>query len=321
MEQKFISWLEDRIVQLRCEQNRWENVLLGVGDDGAVLGPVPRPVFDGTTATHVLVADTIVDQVHFDLKTHDLHSIGHKAIAVNLSDIAAMGAQAESALVSLVLPRSMCFDHATQLFDGIAKTAQKYKVAIVGGDTCTHDGALVVSVTVTGRFDPEFKRPRGWRNNGCRAGDLIVVTGPLGGSILGSHLDFEPRLELANWIQQKVAINAATDISDSLLIDLSHLINKSGAGAVLDLERVPVTAAAKELSKSSGLQPVDHALQDGEDFELLISMTAESLQELRQDPVLKSHLFVIGEVVSEHVGEIVDSNSGDTIRIRGYEHS
>lgn len=320
MEQKFICWLEDRIAQLKCEQNRWENVLLGVGDDGAVIGPVSRPLFDGSVGTHVLVTDAIVDQVHFDSKVHDLQSIGHKAIAVNLSDIAAMGAEAEAALVSLVLPRSMSFEQATDLFDGIAKTAQRYKVAIVGGDTCTHDGALVVSVTVTGRFDPEFKRPRGWRMNGCRAGDLLVVTGPLGGSILGSHLEFEPRLELARRIQQKVAINAATDISDSLLIDLSHLLTKSCTGAVVDLERIPVSGFAKELSKSSGLQPVDHALQDGEDFELLLSMSADSLEELRKDSAIVPHLFVIGEVVSEQVGQIMNSKTGEAIEPCGYEH-
>lgn len=313
MEQKFIYWLENRIAELECEQNRWQNVLLGVGDDGAVLSESP--------GKQVLVADAIVDQVHFDASVHDLRLVGHKAIAVNLSDIAAMGAQAESALVSLVLPVNMSFEQATRLFDGIAETAHRFGVAIVGGDTCMHDGPLVVNVSVTGRIDPDSKRQSGWRMNGCCPGDMLVVTGALGGSILGKHLEFEPRLELARCIQMKVAINAATDISDSLLIDLSHLINKSGVGAVLDLDNVPITAAASELGRSSGMKAVDHALQDGEDFELLLSMSAEAFRLLREDSAIAAQLFVVGEIVSKHVGEITDLKKGETIEPKGYEHN
>jgi len=311
MEQKFIRWLEENFADVACAGGTG-NVLLGIGDDGAVLAE--------SEGRRVLVADAIVDQVHCDSSVHDLKRIGHKALAVNLSDIAAMGAVAESALVSLVIPRSFTFEQTTELFTGIATTAKKHGVIIVGGDTCTHEGPLMISITCTGRVAPKSKVPNGWRMDGAKPNDLLVVTGGLGGSILGNHLDFEPRLDLARSIQQQVLVNAVTDISDSLLIDLAHMMRKSGVGAMLDTEAIPVTASANELAKKSGRSPVEHAMQDGEDFELLLSLPNESFELLRNDPGIGHSLFVIGGVVAEHPGKIIDLNTDKPIEPAGYEH-
>jgi len=312
MEHELIQWLRQHVLQTPCAQNEFKNVLLGIGDDGSVIS--------GSQANQVQVADAIVDQVHFDLNRHELKRVGHKAIAVNLSDIAAMGAIAESALITLVLPRCMSLADAKELFEGIAATAKKYRVAIVGGDTVRHDGPLMVSVAATGRIDPKSNSPTGWRMDNARDGDVLVVSGPLGGSISGRHLSFEPRLELAKAIQSRISIHAATDISDSLSIDLGQLIRSSGVGAILDIEKVPVSAAAIEISKSSGKTPLEHALTDGEDFELLLSMSPTAYEGLLSDASFDFELFPVGQVTGNHPGEIVDAKSGDTVPQSGYEH-
>jgi len=286
MEQKFISWLEQHLSETSTNQSESPNVILGVGDDGAILDSSPQ--------LRVLVADSIVDKVHFDLDQHDLASIGHKALAVNLSDIAAMGAVAEAAVVSLTLPRSLTLEDAKRLFSGIAKTAKKFNVAVVGGDTSRHDGALMVSISVTGLLDSAFQCPLGWRMDNAQPGDLLVVTGPLGGSIAGKHLEFEPTLNIAKAIQMKAKVNAATDISDSLSIDLSHVLRKSNVGAELEFGSVPISDAARELSETSGKSPLEHALYDGEDFELLLSIDPAEFKVLESDPDFEFALYQIG---------------------------
>ncbi len=312
MEQEFIRWLQQHVLETPCAQNDLQSVMLGIGDDGAILG--------GSQSHRVQVTDAIVDRVHFDLREHELSAIGHKALAINLSDIAAMGAIAESALVTLVLPRDMLFPQAQELFKGIAKTAKQYGVAIVGGDTVRHDGPLMISVSATGRIEPNSKSPEGWRLDGARDGDVLVVTGPLGGSIAGRHLSFEPRLELAKAIQDRVRIHSATDISDSLSIDLGHLIGKSGVGAELECDRIPLCDDAIERSKHSGMTALAHALSDGEDFELLFSMSLADLDALHGDPSFEFDFFQIGNVTKDHVGMIIDSKTGEFIEQSGYEH-
>ena len=311
MEQKFISWLEKQLSN-ESKSSMTSNVILGIGDDGAILG--------NHSTLRVIVADAIVDKVHFHAQEHDLGSIGHKALAVNLSDIAAMGAIPEAAIVTLALPRQMTFGEAQRLFSGLANTAKRYGVAVVGGDTTRHDGPLMLSVTVTGYLQPHFYSREGWRMDGAKVGDLLFTTGPLGGSIAGKHLVFDPRLQFAKAVQERVVVNAATDISDSLAIDLSHLLRKCGLGAVLDLDRIPVSEAAQELSKESEKTALEHALYDGEDFELLLSMNPSQAELLRSDADFKFELYEIGSITSEHPGEILASESKEVVEVRGYEH-
>jgi thiamine-monophosphate kinase len=308
MEQKFISWLEEHLPN----PPKTANVILGIGDDGAILR--------SRSCHQVVVADAVVDKVHFDLGQHDLALIGRKALAVNLSDIAAMGAIADNAIVSLVLPNSMTFEEAKKLFLGISDLAHKFGVAIVGGDTSRHRGPLMVSIAATGYLNPECKRPEGWRMDGAQVGDLLFTTGPLGGSIVGKHLDFEPRLKLAKSIQERVVVNAATDISDSLAIDLAHVLKKSNIGAVLELDKLPVSDAAQTLAASSDQTAVEHALYDGEDFELLLSMEPAQAEALLSDDDFEYELFEIGSITAAHSGKIVGSETQEVIKVRGYEH-
>ena len=307
MEQQFIKWLEAN----RVITSPHQSVLLGVGDDGAILR--------GDRSNQVMVADAIVQDVHFVLGEHSLANIGRKAMSVNLSDIAAMGAVAESALVSLVLPRNLSLSDVQDLFSGIASRAEQFEVAIVGGDTTRHEGPLMISVSMSGRIPTDSQCPAGWRMDGAKQNDLLLVTGELGGSILGRHLLFQPRLDVAAAIQQRVPVNAATDISDSLTVDLAHVLRKSGVAAVLDCDQIPISDAAKQLSAKSGKSPLHHALYDGEDFELLLSIAAADHDALLADPSFELPLTVIGKV-SGTDGKIIDGETGKAIAVQGYEH-
>jgi len=206
--------MEQEIIRLFTAYQKTDardEVDLGIGDDGAILKANSRDT--------VWVTDTIVENVHFDLASCNLQQVGRKAMAVNLSDIAAMGASPVAALVTLVLPKSMNLDSIDQLAAGICSMSELYDVVIVGGDTNRHDGPLMVGVAISGSVDTG----KAWRLDGAQKGDAILVTGKLGGSILGRHLDFLPRVELAQHIASNFIVHAATDISDSLAVDLGHL--------------------------------------------------------------------------------------------------
>lgn len=309
MEQKLISWLEETFSGSVGSNQR---VILGIGDDGAILR--------GGDAHQVHVADAIVENVHFDLSKHALKDVGCKAISVNLSDIAAMGAVAESVLVNLVLPRRFELNDAKELLNGLAEVADHYNVAILGGDTTRHEGPLIISVSATGRIPKHFACPEGWRMDGAQVGDLIVITGSLGGSIKGHHLTFEPRLDVARSIQERVSVNAATDISDSLSLDLSHVLRKSKAAGMLECDLIPISEAAKSLAAATGLPALQHALNDGEDFELLLSISKQNYEKLVADVSFTHPLSVIGSIVGGESGQIYDADSGEKIDAVGYEH-
>ena len=208
-----------------------------------------------------------MDGVHFRIDEVSGERIGRKLINVNLSDLAAMAAEPVAVLLSLCLPRSAPQQLAADIYEGVCQGAEQFNVAIAGGDTNCWDGPLVIGLTAVGRTVDGIT----WLRSGAQPNDAIIVTGPLGGSILGKHLDFTPRIELARSIRDKISIHAAMDISDGLSTDLLRMCDASHCGAVLDLDQVPVTEQAIELSRASGKTPTEHALGDGEDFELLLS--------------------------------------------------
>ncbi len=281
MEQSFLAWLRGRL-------RDFPQVAVGIGDDAAVLD-IP--------AGHQLIAttDTIVDGVDFLADQHPLAHVGYKALAVNLSDIAAMGAQATSALVTLSLPSRDATQTAAALYEGILECAKQFQVAIAGGDLSVYNGPLSISVTMHGIVP----RGRAWLRSGAREGDLVVLTGPVGGSLLGRHLKPMPRLDLPVLFQQAgIEVHAAIDISDGLSLDLDRLCASSGVGAELDLSKVPVHPDAQSRAEREQLQSaLQHALGDGEDFELILAMTPDDLQKVaRLYPQLKLHC--IGSFVS-----------------------
>ena len=263
MEQTFVAWAKMRA-------RRLPQVKLGIGDDAAILA--------GSGEDWVVTTDTLMDGVHFKSTEVSGERIGRKLISVNLSDLAAMAAEPIAVFLTLCLPRSASQQMAADIYEGVCEVAERYQVALAGGDTNCWDGPLVVSMTAIGKTIGGLA----WTRSGALPGDAVVVTGPLGGSILGKHLDFEPRIELARVIRNQIPIHAAMDISDGLSTDLLRMCDASHCGAVLDLAEIPVSEQAIQLARSSGKTPVEHALGDGEDFELLLSVAESDLHKLTE---------------------------------------
>ena len=311
MEADFIAWLRSRLPAPPPP-----SLVVGPGDDAAVFDTSSMPGMVATT-------DMLMDGVDFRLNEADPRRIGRKALAVNLSDLAAMGAEPMAALVSLSLPRSGGFALARELYEGLLPLAEEFGASIAGGDTNAWDGPLVISVTALGRTTARGPLLR----SGAKPGDAVVVTGELGGSILGKHFDFAPRVREAIALAARYKIHAAMDISDGLLLDLSRLCAESGCGAEIDLDTVPIAAAANQLAElrrydGSGL---DHALGDGEDFELLLALTTEdSIAAQRDQPLLADYgvrLTPIGRFIAEPgLWEIDAAGMRRKLEPRGYQH-
>jgi len=244
-------------------------VLVGIGDDLAVVRYGQALV--GITA------DMLLDGVHFDTARHDPALIGRKALACSLSDCAAMGCEPVAATVSLALPETFSLDGVQRLYEGLAGLADEFGCRLVGGDTTSWPGQLAIDVAMLA----EPMSPRGpIRRSEARATDALFVSGPLGGSILGKHLTFTPRLALARQLANRPELHAMMDLSDGLSMDLHRMCAASGCDAELDaaLLESAISAEARGLAAAHAVdggaaEPAarDHALHDGEDFELLIA--------------------------------------------------
>lgn len=305
MESEFIAHLRKRLPGHPC-------LRLGPGDDAAILNLAGR-------SDCVVTVDMLTDGVDFRLGQADPRRIGRKSLAVNLSDLAAMAAMPIAALVALAIPRSADALLPVELFEGLIDLAESYDVAIAGGDTNTWDGPLAISVTAIGQVGPSGPLLR----SGAKPGHRIFVTGALGGSILGHHFDFEPRVREALWLKERYPIEAGIDISDGLTRDLARLAQESGCGALVELDRVPISAAARELSGSSGADStaLDHALSDGEDFELILAVPPEAAAKLEGMQVLSARLTSIGQFVAEPgLWAVGQGGERRPLEPRGFEH-
>ncbi|MGA2031501.1 MAG: thiamine-phosphate kinase [Thermoguttaceae bacterium] len=283
MESQFIDWLRKRLPPHPL-------LRLGIGDDAAILSTAGAEQC-------VLTVDLLSDHVDFELAEVDPRRVGRKALAANLSDLAAMASRPWAGVIALCLPRVGGLNLAVQLYEGLLPLAEKYQVAIAGGDTNSWDGPLVISITLLGHVTPRGPL----RRDGARPGDRILVTGTLGGSILGRQFDFEPRVHEALLLNDRYMLHAGIDISDGLAVDLAHVAEASGCGAVLRTDAVPVSDAACQLAQKlgDGSTPLDHALSDGEDFELLLAVPPEDARRMLAEQPLPVPLSCIGEFVSE----------------------
>jgi len=312
MEHEFHQWIKQQFnppAPTSCNGP----VILGPGDDGAVLGcDQDRSI--------VIATDTIAQGTHFDLEVHSLESVGRKALAVNLSDIAAMGSNPEFAVLNFMLPSNFGLVEAKAIFRGASQLAEQFGVAIVGGDSNRWDGKLVVGATVLGS---RATSETGWSIAGAKPGHAILVTGEFGGSITGRHMTFEPRVDLANHLASNYQIAGATDASDSLSLDLNAMLlaSSSPLGANLDLDAIPIASAVQEPDPSKRL---NHALTDGEDFELILSVSAE-----QADLILADQWILQNSVTLTRIGTFTDQHNqiraivdGETITIspKGYVH-
>lgn len=301
----------DLIARFRCRTAMTDRVALGIGDDCASIR--------FTAGAEVLVTtDMLMDGRHFLLAEHPLSAIGRKCLGVNLSDIAAMAGRPVAAVVAVALPAARATQIAMGVYEGMERMAEQYGVALVGGDTNAWDGPLVVSVTVLG--EATGRGPV--RRSGAKAGDAILVTGPLGGSLLGRHLDPRPRVAEALALHEAADLHAMIDLSDGLAGDLPHILVESGGlGAVLEVEAIPIHPDAWLRSGRDGISPLDHALGDGEDFELCLTVSSDDADRLLASPPTGVRLHRIG-IIDEASGLRLRHVDGHLIPClaRGFDH-
>ena len=289
-----------------------QSVVAGTGDDCAVLDL-------GAPAQLVLFkTDAVVEGIHFTRATPP-EKIGRKALARCLSDIAAMAGTAVAALVTLALPKDFDAAFVAKIYDGLNALAEKFQVAVVGGETTTNPERILVSIALLGTV------PRGRQilRGGAKTGDAIFVTGELGGSRAGKHLDFEPRLAEARWLAEHFHVHAMIDLSDGLAGDLRHVLKASGGGAELLKSALPVSRAAKLQSKAGAKPAALAALTDGEDFELLFTVAGRDAVKLldawkKKFPALK--LTCIGKIVAGGGIWLRDAHGTHQLTAHGYVH-
>ena len=297
-------------------------VAVASGDDAAVTVP------GGATATSV---DALVDGVHFRLARTPLRSVGHKALAAGLSDLAAMGAEAGEAYLVLGVPEGFGEDDALELLEGAAELAEETGTTIAGGDV-TRAPALSVTVTAVGHAPAAEDMVR---RDGAGAGDLVAVTGCLGGAAAGLLLLDRPgladgldpaacaearrrQLEPLPQLRAGVALaragaSAMIDVSDGLGGDALHLASRSSVAIAIEAERIPLDPAAVAVAAAAGLDPLELAASGGEDYELLVCLPPEAAMAARREGGASgSALAVIGEV---RAGSGVEISLGDGRRL------
>ena len=286
---------------------RPDNIIKAIGDDAAVFLTEPG------TAT-LVTTDLLVERVHFLRDAVSGAVLGHKSLAINLSDIAAMGGIAKEAFVSIAIPEDCPIDFIEDLYEGIKSLAAKYEVNVLGGDTTSSKIDLIINVAVTGSALKEEVLLRG----NAKPGDTIACTGYPGESKAGLHLILnnqptdsdalkhlfnahvlpEPHLHEGRFLSKRPEVHAGIDVSDGLTSDLGHILKESGVGAKLNTEKIPISSQLQSFCKANDFNPIDYALAGGEDYFLICTLTAESSGEIAQDfeKTFGRPLHIIGEI-------------------------
>ncbi|CAA6678307.1 MULTISPECIES: thiamine-phosphate kinase [unclassified Lentimonas] len=284
----------------------------GIGDDCAVLEPI-------ASGRQILTVDSVSYGQHFDASVSP-EEAGAKLIKRNLSDIAAMGGVPGPAVLALLCSSDLSIVWLEQFFAGIRQTCERYGVSLVGGDISSLAASNFSAVlTLTGTAQTPKLRSTAIPD------DHIYVTGTLGGSILGKHYTFEPRLDEGRWLAQRMHCSAQMDLTDGLAKDLKALLPVN-SHAALDLDKIPIALAAKALSKQSGRSAMEHACCDGEDYELLFTMNPQvdrhsfETDWAKQFPETElTHIGVIRP--SSSMGSLIDSQTNTALPwTHGFEH-
>lgn len=273
-------------------------VYRGSGDDCAVLK------FDKNTY-QLFTCDMLIEGVDFN-PGEKPYLIGRKSIAVSVSDIAACAGLPRYCLVSLGIPLKTPVDFIDRLFKGMLDITRQYKINLAGGDLSRSE-KLIIDVSMLGIVEKKYLALR----SGAKTGDIIFVTGELGGSILGKHLKFIPKLKEARFLVKNFKVNAMIDISDGLASDLGHILEQSSAGALIYEDLIPVSKQARSLSD---------ALYMGEDFELLFTLSREEAKKILNKRL--TDFKPIGEIVDKKLGlRLIDKrNKERIIKPKGFKH-
>ena len=266
----------------------------------------------------LITTDTLLEGTHFRLATATPRQVGYKAMAVSLSDAAAMAAEPVCAVAWVGLPETRDMAFAEALCLGLSDAASRFACPVVGGDVTSWAHPLVIGTTLVAR--PAGVEPV--RRSGARPGDVLLVTGSLGGSVLGRHLEFVPRVNEARLLARAASLHAMIDLSDGLSTDLGHLARESGAAAEIEAAAIPISADAEQLARTDGRSGLEHALNDGEDFELLLAVAPEDGRRLIEDnPLGGVRLTRIGRI-AEGGGVTIVGAGGERrpLEAGGYEH-
>lgn len=302
----FINWIRS---QSSFDAAR---VPVGPGDDMAVVTPGGEQL--------LVTVDQVLDSVHISLAEHGPQAAGRKAMLRNLSDVAAMAALPVAAVASVALPKGFAQADAQALYHGLRELGDAFNCPLVGGDVSTWDHPLAISVTVfakpagaTGGIKPVLR-------SGARAGNVICVTGELGGAWLnGRHLRAQPRVQEAILLALRYRLRAMIDISDGLAADLGRLCEASGCGAELDAETIPI---APDAAAGRDIDLLTAALHDGEDYELIFTLPPAHAKKLCNDPNAPTRVTCIGRCVKTPGLALLDANGKrHPLDPAGWEHS
>ena len=325
------------ISRLRRITRNGDSVVIGIGDDAAVIQS------DGDKDL-IACCDLMVEGVHFRSEWMPPRLLGRKALAVNLSDVAAMGGIPKFAMSSIALPSRFGSDFIYELLEGLLELANACGVSIIGGDTSSSPDSLFIDVSVIG----ECERGQAVTRGGAKNGDQIFVTGSLGASALGlllldegfrlgdstienepmrhqallKHLSPEPPLKAGSKLAEARLATAMIDISDGLSTDLYHILEESNCGAVIDADKLPIAECVKSIASTvDGIDALRLALHGGEEYELLFTARPENLTRVFEvSTELGIEITAIGEIVDGKGLQLLHDGVSEQIKPEGFEH-
>ncbi len=292
---------------------RNKDILVGIGDDAAVI--------KFKKGLQVLTTDTLVEGDHFRREWFSPKQIGMKAIEINISDVAAMGAIPNYVLVSLALPNELDLQFVEDLYKGMWKTCDKYNTEIIGGNM-THSENIIISITMTGKVEKKNLSLR----SGAKSGDLILVSGYLGNGKAGLQLFknnlkgfekvrknyLEPKANLDIGLKIAPYVNSMIDVSDGLAPEIGHICDESKCGAILYIDKIPIKDDVRKVAKKLDEKEYDYALFGGEDFELVYTVSKENLG--------KVNGFLIGEITGKKDVFLSYKGKAKKLTKSGYDH-
>jgi thiamine-monophosphate kinase len=308
-------------------------VIQGIGDDCAVLRSGGR--------NWLVTTDALVEGVHFRLETNPPYRLGKKCLAVNLSDIAAMGGIPRFAFLNLGLPRPVPRGFLSPFIKGLKESTEKFSLALAGGDTHQSPGGISIGLTVIGEAADKIAY-----RSAAKVGDRLYVSGYLGQSAAGfrlltkfrkqpallrpshlrellkAHQDPEPQVALGHFLVQQRLVRAMIDLSDGLASDLRHICRASGVGALLDADQIPLSPALKAAADQLKTAPLQLALTGGEDYQLLFSVPAGLKNKLETQVVkkFKRPVYPIGEIISGQKIFVKSSQRVRSLKETGFDH-
>ncbi len=303
-----------------------DKIVLGVGDDAAAF----RVSADKLA---LLTSDMLIENIHFDLKYTGAYQLGYKSLAVNLSDIAAMGGIPVYALINIALPSNIGLDFVEDFYKGINALAGEYSVSIIGGDTCSTPDRIMISITVWGGVEADLLLSR----KGAQVGDILLVTGVLGESsaglaillsdldrllyaaLINRHIMPAPRYHEARLIAKSKAATSMMDLSDGLASDIKRICKQSQVGADIQLSKLPVSDMLRHVAGQLNRPVYDFAVAGGEDYELLFTIPPDKLADFKSK--CATPVSVIGSIKPpEHGIAFIDSKGNNVSFLKGYEH-